>query len=483
MSSDYVEVPVEIVSGHYQSRSKSANSQKCINMYIETQSTGRSPKSALCWPGEKSLSSGDDASINRGMIHYGQFGERVYFLRDSALYRLTPDGGVTEVVSGIFGLGRLPMATDNFHVLIRTGGSIAFFKNNFILAGAGDTYIWDGSTLELLDIPFGGLDRYTLATLEDSLQSNSPDYLKPQFNGQRTVKAGAVIDQIKQVYVFQEKLYVGGERSIQIFYMTESRTEPLAPYDQAVSDKVGVASSFSMASSNQYLYFLGNDNSVYRMASAQVENITPGTIAAELRRANTNKAYGVVVPMDGQHFYIVQIEDSDLTLVYSETTGEFVRLQTGVDKSAHLMQSYIYAFRKHIVSDRRNGNIYEWDFDTYTSNGETQLRQIDTQPINGSKIGVLGDQMIFGYMDIKLELGVGNADFPNPLLNVEYSIDGGLSFKTSQPIPLQAEGQKFYRARWNDCFVFYDLVIRLKVTAGVFVGFHSASVALQKGGY
>lgn len=495
MTSDYVEVPVEIVSGHYQSRSKMMNSQKCINMYIETQSTGRSPKGAMCWPGEKLLSAGDADSYHQGMIRFNASGERLYFVRDNKLYRMLLNGEVTEVVDGVFGADRLEMATDNFHILIRTGGSIAYFKNNFVLAGTGQTYIWDGTSLEILDIPNGGLDRFTIATLEDTIQPDSPDYLTPVFNGVRTYKVNADLDEILQIYTFQEKLYVGGRRGIQIFYSTDDANTPLLPYDQAISDGVGVGSQYSMASSNSYLYFLGSDNNIYRMASAQVENITPGSIAAEIRRANdgilsvVTKAVGTVVSLEGQHFYILNAPADEtrgkpgFTIVYSETTGEFTRLQTGLDRGAHLMHSYQYVYGKHIVSDIRNGNIYEWDFDTFTSNGETMLRQIDTQPINGSQIGVLGDQMIFGYMDLKVELGVGNNDFPNPMLQVEYSIDGGLTFKTAQSVPLQAAGQKFYRARWNDCFVFYDLVIRLKVTSGVFVGFHSASIAIQKGGY
>lgn len=487
MTSSYTEVPVEIISGHYQSRSKMLTSQKCINMYIETQNTGRSPRAAMCWPGEKKVFDGANA-VHSGITHYEFEGRKVVFIMSGILYQMGED--LTPVPLGLvpFTSDRVQMATDNYHIMWRTEGSIAFYKNNFILGGPGQTYIYDRDSLaldRLFDIRFrpNNLANYTLAVLESTIDQDSTNYLRPVFNDRRTINADAVGDGIRQIFVFQDKLYVGGERSIQIFYATGDAVTPLAPYDQAVSDKVGVASSHSMASSNTYLYFLGNDNSIYRMSGAQVENITPGSISAELRKADTSNAYGAMVPMEGQQFYILQIPESDLTMVYSETTGEFTRLQTGVQKSAHLMRSYIYAFNQHLITDRRNGNIYRWDFDAYESNGSTMLRQIDTMPITGSNVGVLGNQMIFGYMDIKLELGVGNNDFPNPQLNIEYSVDGGIGFKSTQPIPLQAEGQKFYRARWNDCFVFYDLVIRLKVTAGVFVAFHSASVALQPGGY
>lgn len=477
MSSSYRDAPIELTGGDKRSRSKQWSSQKCINLFIDVQESGRTSSAVVAWPGEVLRYSGSGSAVNRALFFHD---DEPYQVVTGAVYKLN-ENGTRTLLTNLPGSGRVSVASDGNNIVFRLQGSVDYINRRFVMCGSGTTYVWNNGSLTTLSIPPSVTEYSVFASNITNASVGEITIV-----GGDIIQIDTVINASKQIYVFQQKIFVGGSRSFHLFYMADSDSNPIRPLPQAASNRVGVASDFSMASSNNYLYLLGNDNAIYRTQSGQLEPISNSSITDLLRSVDTSTAYGTVVSIESQFFYILQCRsatNTGVTLVYSEKTNRFTTLQTGVTQAPHLIQSYIYAYNKHLVSDYRNQNIYEWTFDEYESNGNVLLRQLQTPTISGRELGVMSEGMIFGYLDLTCEFGVGNADVVNPVVRIEYSLDGGLSFREGEPIYLGRQGQGFWRGRSNDCFFFYDMVIRMSVTDPAFVSFHAASIGVQKGGY
>ena len=433
-------------------------------------SAGRSSEALLAWPGEKPFSSGS-AGISRGMIYHNN---NVYLVIDESLVQIGPSGS-RSTVGTIPGEGRCSLATDGTNLTIRNG--IKTYNYTTSLAEVTDTDLENAQTVTYINnqaIYQGTGNRYGVADPGNPTTINSLNY----------GSAESVGDDLVQVYAFNERLYLAGTNSIEIWYNTGTGTPPFDRIQQSTS-QVGVASPFTIGNSEDYIYFLGSDNIAYRMSSYQPESITPSTIAKEFREADTSDAQGYVVKLEGQTFYIVQLPTSGVTLAYSEATQEWIRLASGVSTpfGRHLMNGYVYAWGKHLVSDYDSGDVYEWDFDTFQSNTGTIIRQRDSATIGAEKVGAPGNRLAMSKAEFIVETGVGNSNVENPVAMISASYDGGRSFTNEDWIPLGRIGETRRRVEWYNMATFYDIIIRFRVSDPAFIAIHSAFIDLDVAGW
>lgn len=460
-------VPLNFVGGENESRSRFWSSQSSVNLYIDTHVSGRSPAALLPWPGEKPFSSGV-AGTTRGMELHN---DKVYLIVDTALIEIDQNGNRTTISGTILGTDRCSMVSDGTNLIIRNGSSTQIYNTS--LSTVTDTDLENAQTVTYINnqvIYQGTGARFCSADAGDPTSIDGLNY----------ATAESYPDDIKQVYAFNERLYIAGESSFEVWYNSGTGSPPFDRIQQSTVRR-GVKSSFSIASSESYLYFLSDDDQVYRMTSYQPENITPSAIAKELREDATENSQGYVCNLDGQNFYILQT--GQLTLAFSERTGEWVRLSTGTSLGRHLINGYVYAFGKHLVCDYDSGDVYEWDFNTYTSNGATIIRQRDSAPVNGLQLGIPGSRILMSRAEAIMETGVGNTDVPDPEIMFSCSIDGGRSFTGEDWVKIGREGESVKRVEWYNMQSFYDVVIRIRVSDPCFVGFHGAAIDLKGAGW
>ena len=441
-----------------------------MNLYIDTHVSGRTPAALLCWPGEKPFSSGS-AGSSRGMICHNSL---VYLVVDTDLIEIDSLGARTSKGT-IPGTGRCSMASDGTNLIIRNGVK---------------TYNFNGTVSEITDPDLENAQTLCFINNQIVYQCTGARFavidagIPTSIDGLNYATAETHPDDIVQVYDFNERVYIFGTESIEVWYNSGTGSPPFDRIQQSTAS-VGAASPFSAANSDTYVYFLGADNCVYRMSAYQPENITSSAISKELREATTSDAQGYCVKLDSQTFYILQMPTTGLTLAYSERTGEWVRLASGVTNplTRHLMNGYCYAYGKHLISDHDSGDVYEWDSNTFTSNTSTIIRQRDSAPINGVSLGDPGGRLIMNRAELIMETGVGNTDTPNPKVMMSYSIDGGRSFSNEDWIEIGREGEAVKRVEWYNIVSFYDLIIRVRISDPCFVGIHSAAIDLKRAGW
>lgn len=467
--SSFSPVEVNIVGGENVSRSRSWSSQSCVNLYTDIQRSGRTESALLPWPGEKSWSSGSSGS-SRGMISVNGV---PHLLNGRSLYKFDSDGTRT-LLADVPGEAVSSMSTDGINIVIRTAGSCCYLNRKFILGGQGPTFLWNGTGIVTVDLPVIDPSGFVVSDVNDPSRYQSINRNLAQVSG----------DDIKQVFTFQRKIVMAGADSIEFFYDDENGgNPPIKPILQASSTQVGVASNFSMAETPSFLYFVGSDNVVYRMSSFQTETVSNSSISRELREVDTSDAQGFTCQIDGQYFYVIQLPLANRTLAFSEKTGEWIRLSTGLSLGKHLIAGYVFAYGKHLVADDGTSAVYEWDFDTFKSNGETIIRQIDTAPINGLSLGAPGQRLATNMCRFIMESGVSNGDDPEPQMMVSASVDGGRFRSNENWLQMRRRGNSESVVDWYHCTTFYDLVLRIRVSDPVFTSFHSATINLRAAGY
>lgn len=461
-------VPVIFVGSDNQSRSRYWGSESTINFYTDYQRSGRTESALLPWPGEKAFSA-SGTGTSRGMVCHNGL---VYLVENEELVEISSTGTRTSR-GAIRGSGRCSFASDGTNLVIRTGAEAYLY--NTTLSTITDPDLENAQTVAYLNNQFiyqGTGGRFGVSDAGAPASIDGLNYATAETTG----------DSLVQVYSFKERIYLGGSESIEMWYNSGVGSPPFDRVQQS-SINLGVASPFSMANSYDYLYFVGSDKLVYRMSAYQPELITPSSIAKELRQSEVFDAQGYVVKLDGQTFYIVQLPTSNKTFAVSEHTGDWIRLATGVSAGRHLINGYCYAFGKHLVSDYRNGNVYEWDFDTHESNSTTLIRQRDSAPINGMALGVPGSRLVMNRFELIMETGVGNHSIPNPKVMVSGSVDGGRSWFNEDWIELGREGESVKRIEWYDVRTFYDLIVRVRISDPAFVAIHGANIDLKTAGW
>lgn len=463
-------VELKVVQGENRSRSTSFSNQSCINFYIDNQKSGRTQFALMPWPGEKSFSLGVSGKKTRG---FRVVNGVPYILNGTSLYRIKEDGSQVYLAK-VPGSQIVSMADDGYNLIIRNSGSIAFVNQKFIFSGNGATYLWNTKEIKAINVPtFNNPGEYVSTQVDSTTSFNAIG------------EARLLGDDILQVFAFQKKIIMGGTDSIEIFVDTGDTPQPINSAQQAATNKVGVGSRLSMAETPNFLYLLGADNVVYRMSNIELSPISSSAISRVISNANKKDAQGFTCNLDGQWFYILQMPYDNLTLAFSEATGEWVRLATGTGLpiQRHLISGYGECYNKKLVADNDSADVYEWDFNTYKSNNNIIVRQFDTAPINGLMLGAAGQRLIAKKVQLIMQTGVGSTKDRDPQIMVQYSIDGGRTYSEEQWLRLRREGESTSLVDFYVDHTFYDIQFRVKISDPVFSSFHSGSIEIKAAGY
>ena len=243
---------------------------------------------------------------------------------------------------------------------------------------------------------------------------------------------------------------------------------------------VGLASPYAVASSSEFVYFLGADGAVYRISATQAENKTPSAISGLFQGFTTiNDARAYMVNIDGMSFFILNFPTEGQTFAYNEDGNAWFQLSTNASQGNYIGTSYAEAYGKRFIAS--GGNVLELDLDTFTDNGETIIRERVTPPIvspNGGRIEMSSFTLI-------METGVGliTGQGVDPEIMFQASYDGGKSWSDEDWIKIGRLGAGRVKVVWDNMASAYEIIIRVRVSDPVFISFHSASIALREAGW
>lgn len=452
-----VDVSIPVVGPTYTNRSLPVGAQHTQNFYIEINPASNEPVSLMPFPGLKSFATAG-AGKGRGMALYN---DEAYTVSGTELYKVASNG-VTTLIGTIAGTNRVSMVDDGSNLVIANGANKPYSYDGTDLNSGSDADLPNANTVAhinsrvIYDQPTG----IAFADLDTPLTVNSANILLS--NTRKSDDCKAVITHRQQVFAFNEE-------TIEPSYFTGSGNPPYSRVNNAVQE-IGTESPHSIDFNKNFVYFLGKDRRVYRMSGLDSRAIDNPAIGQAIHDYTVvDDAFGICFTFDAQNFYLLSFPSESKTWLFNESAPPdtaWTSLAYGTDSAAHLISGYVYAYGKHLVSDRRNGNIYELDFDTYTDNGDVIQRRRSTANLNGRYFGKPGAKVFMSRLQLIIEPGVSLVSDEAQII-MQYSDDNGRTWSSERWSSIGQQGDYTYKVEWYSLGMFYNRMFRFTMSDAV----------------
>lgn len=469
-------IPFQISGPSYQSRSKPLSSQQTVNWYQQYNDEGKEQFVLMPFPGLKQSGSYDAASSDRG---FGRMAETLYQVKGSKLFKIDKFGAHTELAT-VPGVGRCIFANDGENLVIVTDLRTFIYSQD--TGGFTESTVTGTTGALSVDI----INDQFLFTFEAFTYVANLDQTTKLFTTDSRARADINPDLLVRDFVFEQTIYRMGKRSVEAWYNNGNAIPPISRLDGQVFN-IGLLAVNSIAKTDEYFYWLGDDNAIYRARSGSEERISTDAISNSLEKCEDKEsAYAYTFTLQGQNFYCITFCNDELTLVLNESLGQkgWFQLSSGIYDGRYQGSSLMNCYGKNFVADESNGKVYTLDLDTYTNDSETLKRTRITTSINGNMLGAKGKRVQLSRVEFIMETGEGliSGQGENPRVMVEASYDGGKTWDSGTWARTGRLGEHVLKVEYFNLKSFYDCMLRISTTDPVNYSIYSGTVELRLAG-
>lgn len=459
-------VPINVVGPAYEDGDYSA--QSTINLFPSRPIVGRSVRKLDRWPGSKLFSTGSGACRSNAV----EMDNLVYFVAGTSLVSLDSLGNQTTLGT-IAGTGRCHLATDGTNVIISTGGKR--YQYYTTLTEITDPDHSPGNTSDFINSRMiydaaGG--QFQVADLTDPDSINSLNF----------ATAESAPDDTVAVKTFRERVFICGEKTIEVWYNDGSSDFPPFSRIEGSTHQFGLGAIHSLANDDSYVYLISSDRQVCRIADVEAQRFTPVAMEDFLESEKISDARGWCMSYAGQWFYCLTFPTANKSWVIPLLDPESAfQVSSDLSRGRHLADAYIYAFGKHLVVGYSDSSVYALTEGEYQDAGNNVLVERTLAPLNAEAFGAPGNELCINEFEMVMESGVGNVNVTDPVGIFDFSSDNGNSYTNEKWVKLGQDGIK-QRVKYYLKQKFYDGAVRFRVVDPVNVSLHSAAAKLKMTG-
>ena len=413
-----------ILGQAYVARSVNAADNRMINLFPEAVPEGGQTGGFLNRaPGLRLLATIGTGPI-RGLWTHTTAGLDAYVVSGTKFYKINTNYTAT-LLGTINGSGPVSIADSGTQI--------------FIAAGA-DGYVYTESTntfVKITDPDFAGAT--TVCYIDGYFAFNQPDsqiiWVTGIFDGTSInplafAAAESSPDKVVAVVNNNREVWVFGSGTTEVWYDAATTPFPLAPI-QGAYNEIGCVAPFSIAKLDNSLFWLGADprgyGIVYRNQGYTGKRVSTNAVEYAIQQyGDITDAVAYTYQQEGHAFYVLNFPTADKTWVYDVATGawhERASWSNGVFKR-NRGQCQMNFNSETIVGDYENGNLYVFDLDVYSDNGEVQkwLRSWRPLPPNENNLKRTAQHTL----QLTCESGVGlNGIDPDDPLDWFFSTTNG----------------------------------------------------------
>lgn len=426
-------VALDILGESYESRAKPLENQRTLNMYPEITTSGKG--GLMSFPSPVEIIPDVSPEADRGLY---DFEGAYYQVVATSLYSVDLSAGTQTLIGSIGGSSRCTFAS-NAGVMV-------------IANGEGQVYQYNSSTSTLSEITDADLEspfyvaqlnnqwiypnnkttgRWVVSNAGDAATIDGLNYASAESNG----------DVLHRPYVFRQQLLLFGKKSLEPWWNTSTGSPPFDRQEGGIIEK-GLGADYSIAHSDEALYFLGDDLRVYQMTGGQLETISTDAIAYSISQyAATDDAIGSVIQIGNQDLYIIQFPTAGVTWAYSQQKRFWSQLSSGT-QYGRLDASAFAFFDGDWYFSSFGGGIYRLDYTAHDDNGGAWIRERVTKSFDSEAFGVSGREVFWNSITIRCSTGQGttSGQGENPMLMLDYSDDDGRTWEGQFTLPLGVLG-------------------------------------------
>lgn len=454
---------VTLTSGAYEARSIIADAQRCVNLYPEANpKDSPSPFTYYPTPG---LTLRGEATQNYCRCTYRASNGNLYACYGTKIYSISHNYVFAEL--GTIGFGTTPVSmADNGTTVVIVDGT----PNGYTITMATDAF----GTIS--DPAFYGADRVDY--IDTYFVFNKPGTPQWYISGSNAVtfdpldfanKVGYP-DNIVSLIVMHREVWLVGELTTEIWYNSGAADFTFQQMPGAYIEH-GCVAKYSLAKQDLSVYWLSQDLQgnamVLKGANYQVTRISTHALETAMQSYGAiADAVGFTYQQDGHVFYVLNFPTADKTWVYDEATQLWhERVWIDEDGTEHRMRAgtYALAYGKRFVGDWQNANLYTWETEVYTDNGDPIVR-IRSFP------HLMNDGNRAFYSRFIADMQVGTQEDPTeatPVVNLRWSVTRGASWSNRIPRSLGRAGQYLTSLLFPRIGMARDMVFELSWSAPV----------------
>ena len=255
------------------------------------------------------------------------------------------------------------------------------------------------------------------------------------------------------VYLSKKKsaIWIMGTRTCEYWQTDTSDIDvPLRPVLGATIER-GVGAQKSVAEYQDSIFFIADDFTVYQIEGGSPRKISDISLEYAISGdgfksgyTNPQNAEGFFIDHPSHKLYVLTFAENKVTWVYDLTTGLWHK-RSSIETGYWRGRTSVLAFNKILVGDAVSGKIWELDENTYKEGDDDINVEIVTPPV----IAQAADLYV-NYIEPLVEVGrseftsvvngVLKAELVDTYLQVEYSKNGGLTYKSKSSIKLGKSG-------------------------------------------
>lgn len=219
---------------------------------------------------------------------------------------------------------------------------------------------------------------------------------------------------------------------------------------------------------------------VSRMNGFGLRKLSDQDIDQILSRYSTvADAQGFAFMNDGHPMYLANFPTADDSWMYDGLANAWSEIQA-TDGTRYWGQKFAHFVDRLLVSDYRNGNIYQLDPTVYTDNGSMI-------PIEVTSKHIWEDDKFIGIHQIQIDMesatGTISGQGVNPVVDLQVSKDGGASFYSVGYSSVGQIGEYTTRTIWRTLGAARDWVLRVRMTDPVKFVMTGASAEIVGGSF
>lgn len=358
-----------ILGGTYVARSVNAANARMVNLFPEVvPEGGKEPAFLQRAPGLRLVATCGDGPV-RGMW---RLNENVYVVSGSGLYAISTSWTVTYI-GAVLGDGPVIMADNGIQIFIACNPQGYIYNaSTGVLAEIGDADFAGAVAVGYIDGYFvynePNSQKIWVTSLLDGTSVDPLDF----------ASAEGSPDNLVSLIVDHREVWLFGENSVEVWYDAGTPDFPLQRI-QGAFNEIGCAAAYSVAKLDNGLFWLGKDargqGIVYRANGYTGQRISTHAVEWHIQQyGDLSNAVAYTYQQDGHAFYVLNFPSANTTWVFDVATGEWhERAGWSNGQFTRHWGNCQAAFNNEVlVGDYQDGNIYAFDLDTYSDNGQIQ---------------------------------------------------------------------------------------------------------------
>jgi hypothetical protein len=438
-----------ILGSTYVARSVNAADARMVNLFPEiVPEAGKEPAFLNRAPGLNFLQTVGFGPI-RGLWAFSSSDSTAFVVSGTQLYKINTSY-VATLIGSVSGTGPVSMADNGTQLFIACNGPSFIYNNTTNAFGQITDPDFPGAvTVTYLDGYFvfnepnsqkmwvtAILDGTSIDPLEFVSTEGSPDGLV------------AVISNFREVWAF-------GTNSIEVWSDTGALDFPLERIPGAFNE-LGCAAPYSIAKMDNSLFWLGRDRRgqgiVYRANGYAGQRVSTHAVEWQIQQySDLSDAIGYTYQQDGHSFYVLIFPTADTTWVYDASTQAWHERAGWVNGSftRHRSNCQMAFNNKVVVGDFENGNIYLFDLEDYSDNGQIQkwLRSWRALPTGQNNLKRTAQHSL--QLDIESGVGLNLGQGSDPEVMLRWSDDGGHTYSNEHWAKIGKIGEYYKRVFWR----------------------------------